>query len=451
MKNLLIAILFFTNFILLSCNKPDSYGKLQYMQIDSAAFVMNYNTQFINFYTADNPYSPPILPAYEGDRIQINNYGLYEIDNKHDIRIQYAFKDSNDFINDKINTISILSGSDIKVKKEQINASFLEDLQTIYIESNEGDSIPKTYLSNIAAIKPDVGLNLKFENYENNSGEKLKWLLTHFRPNFLSTALSDSTILLLQQQDQIEFLIIDNNILKLNKPLPTLPKLKHLIINISVSDSLKMPINFLQQNPQIESLTLSINDADDLKILEPLHSLKSLHIFLNQKFQNLDQLAYHKNLNRLLIDQKHVQDLSVIKNLKHLKWLRLPDSINQKEIQEIFNYRSDVEVLEINSPSLIKDLSFLKTDKKLKALTIFSKDTLTFHGLEQLKQLEFLSLPKNNFKDSTLYEQLKKSLPNTKMVPNTGICLSSIWILLIIPFVSIIYIMRKKLYTLEVE
>jgi hypothetical protein len=55
----------------------------------------------------------------------------------------------------------------------------------------------------------------------------------------------------------------------------------------------------------------------------------------------------------------------------------------------------------------------------------------------QLTDLKFLSLPAEMMDDPENASLLKENLPETIIVPSTGICLGTGWILLFIPFILI--------------
>jgi hypothetical protein len=65
-------------------------------------------------------------------------------------------------------------------------------------------------------------------------------------------------------------------------------------------------------------------------------------------------------------------------------------------------------------------------------------------GLNQLQQLKLLSLPSDAFEDSVGIAGLRRSLPNTAIIPNDGACVGSGWLLLLIPFVVLIRLGFKK-------
>jgi hypothetical protein len=65
-------------------------------------------------------------------------------------------------------------------------------------------------------------------------------------------------------------------------------------------------------------------------------------------------------------------------------------------------------------------------------------------GLMDLSNLKYLSLPSKAFKDQEYIQMMKKNFPNTTLVPNSGICLGSGWILLLVPFTIMLSILFRS-------
>ena len=101
----------------------------------------------------------------------------------------------------------------------------------------------------------------------------------------------------------------------------------------------------------------------------------------------------------------------------------------------------ELEYLEFeNNDSLLDYRNF----KNLKYLTVFGKVGLdtTLHNLDHLR---YLSLPDDFLKDSVNVVKLQKALPNTIITPNSGACLGSGWLLLIIPLAGLwFYFLKRK-------
>jgi len=83
-------------------------------------------------------------------------------------------------------------------------------------------------------------------------------------------------------------------------------------------------------------------------------------------------------------------------------------------------------------------------DKNLKYLTVIGKvgQDSTLHSLNHL---HYLSLSDDFLKDSVNVAKVKRALPNTIIVPNSGACLGSGWLLLIIPLAGLwFYFLKLK-------
>ncbi|MDF1573808.1 MAG: HlyD family efflux transporter periplasmic adaptor subunit [Bacteroidales bacterium] len=66
--------------------------------------------------------------------------------------------------------------------------------------------------------------------------------------------------------------------------------------------------------------------------------------------------------------------------------------------------------------------------------------------LPSLEQLDYLILTNEVFEDNPEWiKELRESLPNSILVPGSGICLGSAWLILLIPFIFLFrYVFRKK-------
>ena len=67
--------------------------------------------------------------------------------------------------------------------------------------------------------------------------------------------------------------------------------------------------------------------------------------------------------------------------------------------------------------------------------------------LDSLEQLKLLILSSEVFDDNPEWvNELRASLPNTKIVPGSGLCLGSGWLLLLLPFILIFrHFFRRKI------
>jgi hypothetical protein len=131
--------------------------------------------------------------------------------------------------------------------------------------------------------------------------------------------------------------------------------------------------------------------------------------------------------------------LSVLDNLKDLRWISFPFKLSQENLKIFIKKHPELEVVTLPSGASIKDFNSLKELKNLKALAVI--DTLAdYKTLLNLKQLQYLSVPMKFSKDNEKMEELKKALPNCKIVISEGFCLGSGWFLLIIPFIGLMFV-----------
>jgi hypothetical protein len=93
----------------------------------------------------------------------------------------------------------------------------------------------------------------------------------------------------------------------------------------------------------------------------------------------------------------------------------------------------------------INDLDPLLKLPKLQTLVLqLEKEQLTM--IDSLVQLKLLILTNEIFDDNPEWvKELSSSLPNTTIVPGSGLCLGSGWLILLIPFILLFrYLFRQK-------
>jgi len=103
-----------------------------------------------------------------------------------------------------------------------------------------------------------------------------------------------------------------------------------------------------------------------------------------------------------------------------------------------------LEYLEFEDNDSLLDYSNFKNFKNLKYLIVSGKVGLdsTLHHLDHLR---YLSLSDIFLKDSVNVAKVKRALPNTIITPNSGVCLGSGWLLLIIPLAGLwFYFLKPK-------
>jgi hypothetical protein len=123
---------------------------------------------------------------------------------------------------------------------------------------------------------------------------------------------------------------------------------------------------------------------------------------------------------------------------KNLNWLDLPEQETQSQFDSLTNTNPEIKVIEFSGDSLISDVSNASKWNQLRAMIIYGDSLYYKAGLKNLTQLKLLSLPGGAFHDTSGIASLRRSLPNTAIVPNDGACVGSGWLLLLIPLVVLI-------------
>jgi hypothetical protein len=132
-------------------------------------------------------------------------------------------------------------------------------------------------------------------------------------------------------------------------------------------------------------------------------------------------------------------------NPESLRWISLPESITQQEFERLCLGLPAVEVVEVIDCPGIEDLLPLQQLEQLRILALqLEQEQLS--GLDSLNQLELLILTDDLFMDNSYsISELRSSLPSTQVVPGSGLCLGSGWLLLLLPLIFLFRMaMRRK-------
>jgi hypothetical protein len=206
--------------------------------------------------------------------------------------------------------------------------------------------------------------------------------------------------------------------------------------------------DFFSNNRDIENIAILNTNVADTSFLAQFRNLKSIAYPFCENL-DLKPFAKLKKLDRLMLYGDSINNVAALRELKSLRWLHLPNETTQEQFDSIISFQTKLGLLEINSGSSIYDLSKISNCRSLKGLILYGDKMSYKRGLGKLTNLKYLALPEETYADSTYRNLLKKHFPNTTIVPNTGICLGSGWILLLIPLVLIFKLFyRAKMDTL---
>ncbi len=377
------------------------------------------------------------IVAEKEDILLFNDYKLFYDQIKEDSLIIDASSKAMIYLNCKIHTLILNSNRELLPWFNQMKDSEIADLKTLHFESD----IPKEYipyLTKIASQNPN--LNLVFENNEEEN-TLYKYLLNtfEFQPDFVYTQINESQLELLYNFKSAKCLFLDLTDSIVKRSLPKLEAMNQCIINGDQLQSIS-PL-FFENNKQIGKLSI-IAPIRDLSAIEPLDQLSQLNI-INQSVGTDLKPINNKltNLSVLNLTGKF-EGVDLIAACKKLRWLGFPYNTTQQEFDSIIRHCKELQIVEVKQNEKLKNMTSLKQLPNLKALVITGKQ-LDMKPLHELQSLRYLSVGEENLTDSTAIRKLKKSLPGTIIVPNSGACMGSGWLLLLLPL-TIIFILLIK-------
>lgn len=419
----LALILLFT-----SCaTKPEPYSILEFTGIDG---VNNYSKSFFLTVSKSDSINPAVIMGSKGDLFMCGDFIFLYNDTSPQNRFSCKYLDKVQYVNDKICSIEIPNDDKMIPWFKNINGMDFSTLQFI----NSGPKMPESYLpylTELAEIKPDAGLNF------GGNFRDMAPLLKIFKPRYIVGAeLLPSDYDILSGLTSLEILMISQEDSAIIDPLPSLPALKQLFLLESDKD-LTLANNLLINNNQIERIIIQKEGSVDLSILKPLDNLKELVISAADTILNFDLINEHKNLEVLSITgEDPAYDPAMIR-LPFIRWMTFSPKITQQKFNTFIGTHPDLEIIELIKNDTISSLQALSNLHKLYGLTI--SDTVTdIASIKTLTNLKYLSLPEDFLSDSLNKIELQKSLPGTRIVANVPFCLGSGWLLLLIPVVLII-------------
>jgi hypothetical protein len=224
--------------------------------------------------------------------------------------------------------------------------------------------------------------------------------------------------------------------------------------------------SFLTKLPNLETLTIwGWDPAVSGRFPENLHRLKRLSL-MNPKAENLALLGKQPGLDELILQGdcrvnsldeifnfpdlkvltlsscKDLRDLSPLKQLKKLKWLGLPPSTTQEQLENVLRDHPDLLGLELLKANAITDLSPLKELMNLRYLTVDTPNA-KLDPLFTMRGLRWLGVGVDD-RDVDILAKIQQALPETSVVRANPVCLGSGWIFLLIPGVLLASWMQKR-------
>lgn len=433
----LLAGLILLSILLIFRGFPDE-KRFTVVQLKGKGSVTNWSKSFhFTFFPASSREKAAVLTE-KNDLLGFNDtYFRYQPTKADTLRMSDA-GDSLVFLNGKINSLVIHKNEDLLPWFRQMKPEQLTELASILIQ----DPIPESYipyLKTIASQHPRLSLTFA-ENDSLNLATDYVGKAGFFQPTvvFIPVTNADIPALAYWKQAKCLFIVLSDSVL-LN-PLPALPEMKECIV---YGDDLKsMPPDFFTNNPQLKKLSLLLNKPF-YDLLAPLDQLDELVLNNGNSIAALDKLKnLPERLSVLLISGK-CTGIEQLAKANGLKWLGLPENTSQKEFNMLTTSLKKIQVLEIAGNDHITDFKSLGRMPDLRGLVI--TDTVTDKkSIGHLKKLRYLSLPHETKEDSTYLKEMEKTLPGCIVVANSGACMGSGWLLLLVPLTLVSGLLLHK-------
>jgi hypothetical protein len=311
------------------------------------------------------------------------------------------------------------------------------------------DTTQKNFLGNIKGNQHQIDIVITNKDTLGLFNEDLKWLAANFQ---ISTLIIDQVpdsldFHVIRSIKTLDFLGLGNIPISLQTGiLPQLPQIK------SLSLGAEEPLNFdfFYNNKQLERLIAGYVVGAEIHVLK---NLKELSIIVPSEYfpPYYDFAKRHPNLESLDFPSNWISDFSHLKGLEKLKWFSFQysgDSLGL-DLEELVETHPQLKLLSISHEgfrSRLANQSALRNFSQLEYLLI-QKETFGIDSvIMQMPHLKYLSMPEDYLEDSLNLEAMKKALPNTIISANSGFCLGSGWLLLLLPLSLLAFLIQRLFF-----
>jgi hypothetical protein len=298
-------------------------------------------------------------------------------------------------------------------------------------------------LKRLSKVNPHIGLYIE-------SKVILQHVLPLFDPARLfleNNRLDEDDLAILEKKQRVETLVIYGKTgdLSFLSKLPNLDTLDIAGWDPSISGPFPQNLNNLRR------LTLLDPKVTNLAVLGKQPQLDELRLEGFALFgqggctiDSLDGVSNFPALKKLdLLSCGNVKDLSPLKQLKDLKWLSLPLSTSQEQLENIVRDHPNLIGLELFADK-VTDLSPLKELRNLRYLLVGTPNA----KLDPILAMRGLRWVAVSGKDKKAAQEdavkIQKALPETAVVLVNPVCLGSGWILLLGPGVLLACWVEKR-------
>jgi hypothetical protein len=340
-----------------------------------------------------------------------------------------------------------------------------KDLDALRLLSinDKPDEQKMALLKRLAEHNPKVGLGL--------SETVMHQVLSLFDPEWLYYVgpLEEMERAILSSKKQVKTLIlfIPEEAVNIKPPIDLtlisqMPRLETLWLYPLHPEFIRPPSKELKNLNRLGLFVSSISGLSGLLMklpkLEEL-SLSNEGSGEEEESCDLSQLADFEQLKVLnLAGCKNVKDFAPLKHLKQMKWLSLPSTTTQEQLEGIVRDHPSLVGLDITRTDEITDLTPLESLKNLECLLVSASEAKS-EPLFEMKRLKWLAV-----NDQTKYPQEKGAKEGAKLaekedlveklqtaLPYTAVvrmvvpsCLGSGWILLLLPAIGVSSLVVKS-------
>jgi len=433
--------------VMAGCSDTPNPG-VDMIQIEGVSWACNVTTSYIVFGSSveTDEHKEIAISASEGDLLYMLQddfqfYYRYSPENGNRIAVTFdTLQGVSAYLNGHLSYMELSGPASLDAFKK-LTGPEIEQLSALYINSSLSEDLLSTLKQHETSLQ-GKGLVL-----ESNSGlENIHDLLSIVRPRFL--VIDDSWGLPDPEESQclsnLELLWIEGNVPALAKLASCCTNLESLIVaQWEPEPGELLPLEGLKK---LQTFTLAESGLTSLSVVELPQSLRNLYLISCDTLSDINTLFDLKNLNRLALTQcNRVQSMEVLRTMAYLQWLSFPPNISHQDFTELTGVLRQLEGVALIDCWEIEDLAPLQHLPELKTLVLqLEKEQLSM--LDSLEQLKLVILTSEVFEDNPEWvKELRLSLPNTTIVPGSGICLGSGWLLLLLPFILIFrHFYRRK-------
>jgi hypothetical protein len=410
------------------------------LHIEGVIWACNVSTSYalVGSQSEFEDQSAVYIPVSDGDLLYMFNdqdielyYRYRAEDGNHILVSTDTLKPDLVYVNGVLSQIQISGETPFEEVLSALQTPLEKPLATLYVR----DTLTDAMLGDLQSYETSLqgtGIMLEFDIGSAQFNE----LVSTCRPNWLAHESIPSEWDAGQGLflENLELLWVSGNILAFTQNVQCCKNLESLIIaDWEPGHGELLPLSELNQ---LHTLTLAGCKITDLSKIEFPETLQRLQMV---ECDTLTDIAGVGNIPELIslgmAGSDDLESLGPINGLTQLARISFPENISQEEFTSLAGQMKSLEVIELINCGKVTDLSVLQNLDNLEILILDQLKDLPLH-LESLDQLKLIIL------SSELFEQipeqiamLRNKLPNTQVVPGSGICLGSGWLLLLLPMV----------------